>query len=67
MLKDNVMTEESQALPAISPEFLAELKKEDMTQAVVERFRRSVPKPAAPKTVRKGTRSPSWRPADEEC
>ncbi len=67
MLKDNVMIEETQAIPAISPDFLVELKKEDMAQAVVERFRRSAPKPAASKVVRKATRSPNWRPADEEC
>ena len=67
MLKDNVMTGESQALPAISPDFLVELKKEDMAQAVVERFRKPAPKPIAANTTRKGTRSPNWRAADEEC
>jgi hypothetical protein len=67
MLKDNVMTEDAEAIPAISPEFLAELKKEDMAQAVVERFRKSAVKPPAAKTAQTGSHSPYWLSADEGC
>ena len=67
MLKDNVLMEEGQAVPAISPDFLVELKKEDMAQAVVERFRSNIGKPAASKTPQRGNRSPYWQSADEEC
>ena len=47
MLKENVLTDESQTVPEISPELLAKLKKEDMQQAVVERFRSKSEAPAA--------------------
>ena len=63
MFKENVLVEESQAVPEISPELLAKLKKEDMQQAVVERFRSSNTQP----TARGGARPSQWRPADEEC
>ena len=53
--------------PAISPDFLAELKKEDMEQAVVERFRSDAETPTAATAARHGARSSNWRPADEEC
>jgi len=39
MQDKNVVISENPAAPAIKPEMLAELKKEDMEQAVVERFR----------------------------
>jgi hypothetical protein len=67
MLKESVLIEESQAVPEISPELLAKLKKEDMQQAVVERFRTKNEAPAACTPARRGIRSPHWRPADEEC
>lgn len=67
MLKENLFTGESQAVPEISPEMLARLKKEDMKQAVVERFRTCNETPAVRTAARRRTRSPYWRPADEEC
>ncbi|HEY1730279.1 MAG TPA: hypothetical protein VGG15_00930 [Terriglobales bacterium] len=67
MLKENVLTEESQAVPEISPEYLAKLKKEDMKEAVVERFRSSSETPAVRTAMRRGDRSPQWHSADEEC
>lgn len=67
MLKASVLTEESQAVPEISPELLAKLKKEDMQQAVVERFRSKSEAPATRRPARHGARSAYWRPADEEC
>ena len=66
MLKEGVLIDDSQAVPEINPEMLARLKKEDMKQAVVERFRRRNETPVHPAT-RHGVRSPYWRPADEEC
>jgi hypothetical protein len=63
MLKESAVMEEIQAVPEISPEYLSKLKKEDMKQAVVERFRTKNEAPAA----RRGIRSAYWRPADEEC
>ena len=39
MQDKNVVIDEDPAVPAIEPEMLAKLKKEDMQQAVVERFR----------------------------
>ena len=67
MLKENTLTGESQIVPEISPEMLAKLKKEDMKQAVVERFRSSNEPPVVRTAARRATRSPYWRPADEEC
>ncbi len=66
MLKNTVTQEESHAAPAMTPEMLAKLRKEDMRHAVVERFRRRIEKPAA-KTAHMSGRSPYWRPADDEC
>jgi hypothetical protein len=66
MLNKTVTQEESQAAPAMTPEMLAKLRKEDMRQAVVERFRRKMEKPAT-KAARGSGRSPYWRPADDEC
>jgi hypothetical protein len=59
MLNTKMEVEESQAVPAITPEMLSKLKKEDMKQAVVERFRA---KPAAASKVG----SPHGRPAHEK-
>ncbi len=66
MLNNTVTKEESQAVPAMTPEMLAKLRKEDMRYAVVERFRRKIEKPAANGVGMSG-RSPYWRPADDEC
>jgi hypothetical protein len=67
MFKESAVMEESQAVPEISPELLAKLKKEDMQQAVVERFRSKGEAPAARAAARHSARSAYWRPADEEC
>jgi hypothetical protein len=58
MTKNSALLEE--AAPAIEPEMLSELKKEDMQQAVVERFR-------AKASGKKHKRSPYWQPLDREC
>jgi hypothetical protein len=67
MLNNKVTTEANQAAPAISPDLLAELKKEDMQQAVVERFRGDVDMPAHRTAARHGVRTSAWRSADDEC
>ena len=66
MQKKNVVVEETAAAPALTPDLVAQLKKEDMKQAIVERFRRTseTVRTAGP---RPGKRSPYWRRADEEC
>ncbi len=67
MLKSNVDLEDAPAVPEIRPELLKEIKKEDMKQAVVERFRIKID-PTSPRTAaRHGARSPYWLSADEEC
>ncbi len=65
MPRNSAVLDDAPAAPPIQPEMLSKLKKEDMKQAVVERFRATSEAPAAKATERK--RSPYWRPADEEC
>jgi hypothetical protein len=43
------------------------LRKHDMRVAVVERFRTTSDAPAQRTAIKAHTRSPHWRPADEEC
>jgi len=61
----SAVLDDAPAAPAIQPEMLTKLKKEDMKQAVVERFRATSEAPATKAKERK--RSPYWRAADEEC
>jgi len=63
MQKRNGVLDDAPAAPAINPEMLRTLKREDVKQAVMERFKVGVEAPAAP-TRR---RSPYWQAADEEC
>ena len=58
MPTNSAVMEEETAAPEITPEMLGTLKKEDMKQAVVERFKG---KSASRK------RSPNWQPTDREC
>ncbi|MGA2689970.1 MAG: hypothetical protein ABSE85_18065 [Candidatus Korobacteraceae bacterium] len=39
MPKNNVVVEDEAAAPALTPDMMSKIKKEDMQQAVVERFR----------------------------
>jgi len=66
MAKTNAVLDDAPAAPAITPEMLSKLKKEDMQQAVVERFKAAVEAPA-PRTCNPRKRSPNWQPADREC
>ncbi len=63
MLKKNVVVEDEPA-PAITPNLVSKIKKVDMKQAVVERFKGCAgPAPA----TRSKKRSPYWQPADDQC
>ena len=62
MRKDSVVIDEGPAAP-MTPEMLGKLKKEDMKQAIVERFK-VTPEPRAAKERK---RSLYWQAADEEC
>jgi hypothetical protein len=66
MLKNKVAIMDAPA-PALTPDMLASIKKEDMKQAIVERFRVHVEAAAPRPATRAGQRSPYWQPADEEC
>jgi hypothetical protein len=59
MQKRTVVVEEAEAVPAIKPEMLEQLKNEDMQQAVVEKFRATKAKAARV--------SPHWQIANEGC
>ena len=67
MLKSKMQQEENTAAPALTPDLLSKLKKEDMKQAVVERFSTRAKAPARRTEVRPGERSPDWQAKDEQC
>ncbi len=67
MLRNKVKPEEAAGAPAITPDLLGKLKKQDMKQAIVERFRASSQAPSPRLTSRSKKRSPYWQSADEEC
>lgn len=66
MQKSNVVIDDVPATPAINPDMLRTLKKDDMKQAVVERFKVGMEAPAVGATPAR-RRSPYWQAADEEC
>ncbi|MGE5073250.1 MAG: hypothetical protein ACM3MF_07470 [Anaerolineae bacterium] len=53
----HVAFDDAAEAPPISPDTLAEVKKEDMKEAVVERFRGRIKNPAAARRAR-GSREP---------
>ena len=66
MLKKDALIDDAPAAPALTPDLVSKIRKEDMKQAVVERFIGAAA--AKPRTaVPAGKRSPYWQPADEEC
>ena len=67
MSKISAVLEENLPAEPIKPELLAKLRKEDMRAAVVERFRRTSDMAAKHAAAKPRTRSPYWRPADDEC
>ena len=65
-MKKDALIDDAPAAPALTPDLVSKIRKEDMKQAVVERF--SGAAAAKPRTaVPAGKRSPYWQPADEEC
>jgi len=65
MRKNSVVLEDEPEAP-ITPEMLGKLKKEDMKQAIVERFKVAA-MPVGRMAAQKRKRSPYWQAADEEC
>ncbi len=66
MLRSGFAVDETSA-PAITPDLVAEMKKQDMKQAVVERFSYRAKAVPTETKVRPKHRSPYWQPVDEEC
>ena len=65
MRKNNVAIEDVPAAPALTPDMVSEIKKEDMRQAVFERFSSRTEAPRTAASTRK--RGPHWQPADDQC
>ena len=66
MLRSGFAIDETSA-PAITADLVAEMKKRDMKQAVVERFSYRAKAVPTETKVQTKVRSPYWRPVDEEC
>jgi hypothetical protein len=66
MLRSGFEIDETSA-PAITQDLLGEMKKQDMKQAIVERFSYRAKAVTAETKVSKKPRSPYWQPVDEEC
>ncbi len=66
MLRSGFAIDETSA-PAITPDLLGEMKKQDMKQAIVERFSYRAKAIATEKKVQSKVRSSYWQPLDEEC
>ncbi|HKD85135.1 MAG TPA: hypothetical protein VKB58_10335 [Terriglobales bacterium] len=64
MRKNNVAIEDAPAAPALTLDMVSKIKKDDMMQAVFERFSARTEAPRA-EAARK--RSPYWQPADDQC
>ena len=67
MRKNNVAIEDAPAAPALSPDMVSKIKKEDMRQAVFERFSSSTEAPTPRAATKARQRSPYWQPADDQC
>jgi hypothetical protein len=66
MSNNSAVLEEAPAASAITPETLRKVKKEDMKQAIVERFKIVLGAPGTG-AGKERKRSPYWQAADEEC
>jgi hypothetical protein len=68
MISSKSAAEAGSSIATLTPDSLTEMKKEDMKQAIVERFSYRA-QPAAQPQVAPGAkvRSPYWQPLDEEC
>ena len=67
MIRSSGFAIEEVSAPVITPDLLGEMKKEDMKQAVVERFSYRAKPVSTEKKVAAKPRSPYWQPVDEEC
>jgi hypothetical protein len=66
MLRSGFAIDET-STPAITPDQLAEMKKRDMKQAIVERFSYRAKAVSAETKIQSKERSPYWPPVDDEC
>ena len=66
MLRRGVAIDEKSA-PALTPDQLGEMKKQEMKQAIVERFAYRAKAVSAETKAQSKERSPYWQPVDEEC
>ncbi len=66
MLRSGFAIDETPA-PATTPDLIAEMKKREMKQAIVERFSYRAKAVSTETKVRAKERSPYWQPVDEEC
>lgn len=65
MLYKSARTDDSSATAVLEPELMADVKKAEMKQAILERYcyrAQTVTPDVQPKA-----RSPYWQPVDEEC
>lgn len=66
MLRSGFVIDETPA-PETTPDLVGEMKKQEMKQAIAERFSyRAKAVPTETKVTTK-ERSPYWQPVDEEC
>jgi hypothetical protein len=66
MLRSGIAIDQTPA-PATTPDLVAEMKKQEMKQAIVERFSYRAKAVSTETRVRIKERSPYWQPVDEEC
>ncbi len=66
MLKDKAQVEDRPVAPVIAPVVVTKIRKEEMKQAIFQRFGRESDATARI-AGRPRKRSPYWQPVDEEC
>ncbi len=67
MLKSKLVVDDGSPVAPLTPGLLAKIRKEDMKQAIYERFSARRPSVAPRVEAQTGARSPYWQPADEQC
>ena len=67
MIRNDIANNDSPVAAALTPDLLASMKKEDMKQAIVERFSYRAKAVAPQAAAQPKVRSPYWQPVDEEC
>ena len=66
MLRSGIAIDETPA-PATTPDLVAEMKKREMKQAIMERFIYRAEAVSTETKLQSNERSPYWQPVDEEC